>query len=500
MKLLYTLIITMLYFPIASQNHDYVWLFGYNYTSSLPGIEGSIGDFKQQPFGFEYINIGIPLFVSNAIVSDSTGHLKFYTNACSIANSNHEIMENGEGINPGKIHETYCDNGYIAGTQGCLILPKPGNPDLYYVFHKHIITTSSEIITDALLYSMVDISLNNGMGKVIQKNQPLVETAITYSQLTAVKHANGKDWWILTGGDQNNLYYTFLLDSNGLDPYFTQSIGSPSSYNGSRGGQAVFSPDGSKYARYSATDGVFLFDFDRANGLLSNFRHIPIGDPWVSGGVAISPNSRFLYVSSTLFVYQYDLWAQEIIVTKDTVAIYDNFQAPFPTTFYTQQLAPDCKIYINSQNGSFFLHVIHNPDEPGLSCNLEQHGVPLPYPHQLSMPNFPNYRLGPLIPGETPAPPCSPIVSTEEPLPAPEPAIKVFPNPASGQFTIRLTAPAAGEWQLFHADGRLALRQFLSAGVAQYEIAVSQLPPGMYFYRVFLEGQPGGSGKVSVVR
>ncbi len=490
----------MLHFPCFSQNHDYVWLFGYNYTSSLPGIEGSIGDFKQQSFSFEYINIGLPLGVTNAIISDSLGHLKFYANACSIANSNHEIMENSEGINPGQIHESYCDNGYVAGTQGCLILPKPNDSNIYYLFHKHIINTSSGVYTDALLYSTVDISLNNGLGRVIEKNQPLVETVITYSQLTAVKHANGKDWWIITGGDQNNLYYTILLDSNGIAPYFTQNSGLPSSYNGSRGGQAVFSPDGLKYARYSAADGVFLFDFDRNNGQLSNFRHIPIGDPWVSGGVAISPNSRFLYVSSTLFVYQYDLWAQDIIATKDTVAIYDNFQAPFSTTFYTPQLAPDCKIYINSQNGSFFLHVIHNPDEPGMSCNLEQHGIPLPFPHRLSMPNFPNYRLGPLIPGETPAPPCSPIVRTEEPLPTPEPAIKVFPNTASGQLTLSIETPANGEWQLLHADGRLALRQLLQAGRPVYEIDVAALPPGMYFYRVFLEGQPAGSGKVSVVR
>jgi len=91
-------------------------------------------------------------------------------------------------------------------------------------------------------------------------------------------------------------------------------------------------------------------------------------------------------------------------------------------------------------------------------------------------------------------------ICTEEPLPTPEPAIKVFPNPASGQLTLTIENPASGEWQLFHADGRLALRQSLQAGRSVYEVDVAALPPGMYFYRVFLEGQPAGSGKVSVVR
>ena len=42
------------------------------------------------------------------------------------------------------------------------------------------------------------------------------------------------------------------------------------------------------------------------------------------------------------------------------------------------------------------LHVIHSPDLPGSDCRFEQHGVQLPTLNNTTLPNFPNYRLGPL--------------------------------------------------------------------------------------------------------
>jgi hypothetical protein len=387
--------------------------------------------------------------------------------------------------------------------QSCLILPRPGHPTQYYLFHKKIsyaYNPNFDVLTDTMYASLIDMFANSGHGAVLEKNIPVIGTLMTAGQLTSAKHANGTDWWIITGGEQNNLYYSILLTQEGAMGPFIQSIGYPSSHFGSGGGQANFSPDGTKYIRYSSHDGIFLFDFDRTSGQLSNFKHLPTPEETFATGVGISPNSRYMYVTTDTHIYQYDLQAMDIAASQVEIAEYDGYLSTFPTTFSQVQLGPDCKLYINSFATVDVLHVIHNPDELGQACNVEQHAVQLPFNHGQFLPYFPNYRLGPLIPGETPAPPCSPIVRTEEPLPAPEPAIKVFPNPASGQLTLTLEAPAAGEWQLFHADGRLALRQLLQAGRSAYEVDVSALPPGMYFYRVFLEGQPAGSGKVSVVR
>jgi len=107
-----------------------------------------------------------------------------------------------------------------------------------------------------------------------------------------------------------------------------------------------------------------------------------------------------LYISSHLKVYQYDLLADDIQATKDTVAIYDGFtspQPPFGTTFFLAQLAPNGKIYLNANNGGLHMHVINKPDQPGELCDFQQHGIELPTWNSFSMPNFPNYRLGPLF-------------------------------------------------------------------------------------------------------
>ena len=88
---------------------------------------------------------------------------------------------------------------------------------------------------------------------------------------------------------------------------------------------------------------VEIYDFDRCNGGLSNHRRMHYNAN-ISGGVAISPNSRYLYVSSYEHVYQYDLWASDIESTKVTVAVYDGYQSPFGSKFFMAQLAPDGKI------------------------------------------------------------------------------------------------------------------------------------------------------------
>ncbi|WP_273446209.1 PKD domain-containing protein [Neolewinella agarilytica] len=141
-----------------------------------------------------------------------------------------------------------------------------------------------------------------------------------------------------------------------------------------------------------------IFDFDRCKGQLSNHRQITISDNVGSGGVGVSPSSQFLYVSYSNYVFQYDLWAEDIFATKDTVAVYDGYQESnfFSTRFNLVQLAPNGKIYINSPSGVRTLHVIEQPDKRGDACDVRQHSIPLPNFNASTLANHPNYRLGPI--------------------------------------------------------------------------------------------------------
>lgn len=485
-----------------AQKHDYVWLFGYNSHLGFPDVEGITMNFNEMPVSVSYSPRQMSLGSSNASICDAEGNLLFYTNGCYIANADNELMENGDGLNPGEVHDFQCMQNYTAGAQSCLILPEPYNPNRYYLFHKKIryeYTPELIVISDNLLLTIIDMTLNSGAGAVIEKNQPLTQEPTVFGQLTSVKHANGVDWWIIIPKAESNVYIQFLLTSNGIEGPFYQSIGSQCSFIGSGGGQAVFSPNGSKYIRYSSPDGLYIFDFNRTTGILSNFIHVPF-DTTFAEGLAVSPNSKYLYVSTDTIIYQLDLLSNNIQSSKTIIGTYDNFLSPLPTTFFLSRLAPDCKIYINTFATVDVLHVIHNPDEPGLACNLEQHAIQLPFNHRRSMPNFPNYRLGPLVPGETPAPPCELVVHTEEPPAEAEAQFLVYPNPASEHLTFAPAAPAVGSWQLFHADGRPALQQRLDGRSHEYRVAIGHLPPGMYFYRLLVDGQPGLGGKVSIIR
>ena len=42
------------------------------------------------------------------------------------------------------------------------------------------------------------------------------------------------------------------------------------------------------------------------------------------------------------------------------------------------------------------MHIIHQPDEPGLDCQYQQHGLHLITANSFSVPTFPNFRLGPI--------------------------------------------------------------------------------------------------------
>jgi PKD repeat protein len=387
--------------PTFAQKHDYQWLLGQRSQTNII-YSGTTIDFATNPPDIYYEFRDMFFSQANASMCDTAGNLLFYTNGIYIANALHEPMENGTGLaaGPEGVHNQGL-YGYIL-TQGVMILPVPEHSSLYCILHtdKYFTPNQTSLQSSNLFFSMVDMTLQSGLGEVTTKNKILLSDALDMGRLTATHHANGRDWWLLLRGYGANLYHRILLELGGSTVIGQQQVGQPIPSNAI--GQSVFSPDGSMYACVHLTGSagnpiyVSIYDFDRCSGELSNPVQFTYADTASCGGIAISPNNRFLYVSSFRYVYQYDLHAGDIEASRITVAEWDGFFDSYPnfsTTFYLMQLAPDGKIYINSNNSTRYLHVINHPDLPGALCDVCQHCIELPSVNALSLPNFPNYRL-----------------------------------------------------------------------------------------------------------
>lgn len=470
----------------GQMKYDYHWFFGYDFDGAIPGVEGVHLRFNESPLNITLEEIPFWIYQSNATMSDENGELLFYTNGCSIANKNHEIMMNGDSLNPGFFHESQCDFGYSGANQSCLVLPKPNSINQFYLFHKGVdYSPSLSLYCNTLYYSLIDMSLDNSLGAVLEKNVLIREDTIQAGEMTAIKHSNGTDWWIINSTHQTNEYFTILLTEGSIEGPFFQNIGLANSDIGEASGQVIFSPDGTKFARYSKIEHLYLYDFDRTSGLLSNFEHIIVDDTIASGGCAFSSNSRFLYVSTRLKLFQFDLEAANVADSKVLVGEYDGTNGLFPPTFSQMQLAPDCRIFMNSTTTVDELHIIHSPNEKGLACNFEQRALQLPSNHRKSMPHFPYYRM------DTDYPICdsSLVVSSTQVHQKLKPEIKIYPNPATDKVTIDLghLLTKRREIKLYDMIGQIVKTANLGEGTSKIDISTQDIPTGIYFIKI--EGQ-----------
>lgn len=497
--------------PLTAQKHDYIWPGG-EYIPNSPYTGGFLIDFNTLNPVVSSHSRSANLFLSNGSICDTSGILVAYTNGCSIFSGKTDtIIANGNNINPGPVHNMYCDVntpntgfGYYPNSpQSSMFLPLPDTTNIYYLFHKKIklLYNPFDALTDKLFYSVVDMNINGGVGRVVSKNVPIMEDSLAAGMMTAVKHANGKDWWILTPRNRENQIYTFLFTKDGIVDTTLQNIGFNLDKDGSC--QITFTPDGSKFITCNPYTGLGIFDFDRSNGLLSNYRAIDI-KPYIYQwtdftGCAVSPNNRFIYVSSTLDLLQYDLMASDIAASQINVGHYDGGQNPLATTFGQCHLAPDCKIYIQTGQQAKSMHVIHSPNEVGTACNFEQQGLPLTNANRGSLPYFPHFRLGPT---DNPGEPCTTVVSTTA-LPTPLPSFSVFPNPASAFLRIlpNRLYKGAGVFRLYTGTGALAREaHFEPMSAETVTIQVADLLPGIYYYQIWCEGRMVRADKVIIQR
>ncbi len=394
----YIKIILLLFMPwnSFSQGINNNWLTGANCGTGRAECGNSKTDFYSGFPDTLHSSISMSFLDCNANISDSSGNLLFYTNGVWIANANNDTMVNGDSLNPG--FYTYLEPNGLRVKQGNLILPLPGDTSIYYLFHETLFNDQSvgDLRVPEIFYSVIDMRLDSGLGAVVQKNVTLLSDTLTIGAITSCKHANGRDWWIVFHKSKGRRYYKYLLTPSGLQGPFMQDIGysiAPDDWIW----QSCFSPDGSKFASVMARDTMDVMDFDRCTGMFSNATSLCINDSAAGRGVAFSPSSQVMYVSSMNYVYQYHFYSASVESSKQLIILFDGYadiNAPYYTGFYLSQLANDNKIYMNTGNGSKWFTVVNDPDSIGYKCNILQHSFRLPTYNGFTIPNFPNYFLG----------------------------------------------------------------------------------------------------------
>jgi hypothetical protein len=442
--------------------------------------------FSPPPPSFEKGDFDVLIPWNNAsICKESTGELLIFCHGSIIFNKLGLPMQNGDTINPGK----YFFNNYPTdqpGYEGSLILPLLNQNNKYIVLYTNVDSlVPGQLLPTKLYYSIIDMSFNNGLGKVIKKDVPLLDHLLEPGRINAIQHANGRDWWIIINGFNDLQHFIFLLNPNGINLYSTQTIGSYYNVTTRRDYQTCVNQSGSQiaylYGTHDTTNKqrIDLYDFDRCVGLLSNYKTIALIDTELNG-VSFSPNDSLLYVNNLFKLYQFNI-KDSTDTAKILIDRYNGTLDPFQVLFGMQKIAPDNKIYMGTWNGSRRLHCITKPNIRGKGCNFIQgylHTDSLNQAFQGSLPNYPNFRLGVLKGSE-----CDTI--REAPPEVATDDLIIYPNPSKGIFAISYKLLANAKIQVYDVLGREIMPLNTTyTGIYHATIDVSNLASGMYFLKV----------------
>jgi gliding motility-associated-like protein len=275
-----------------------------------------------------------------------------YTNGKYIYNSKHII------INPNNPLK-----GNPQSTQAAIIINHSSCKE-YYVF-----TTDKNAGSNGLCYSIITPPFK--ANSLVSLNNKLLNQST--EKLTAIKHCNKKDYWIIGHSWNSNDYYSWLLTKDSLYTK-TPIISSIGTFFGGNGVNAIGSikanSSGTILASTNTSNGtVDLMQFDNVNGSLSN--HIQISNIPNAYGVEFSPSFGLLYISTLDGkLYQYDIqnWNHNAITNS-------KYLVSSSTDLYgTLQTGLDDKIYL-AIDQSHYLGVINYPYLPLNSCNFTKNGL-----------------------------------------------------------------------------------------------------------------------------
>jgi gliding motility-associated-like protein len=349
MKLKCTLAFLVLIFCCThiagAQGENNNWIFGNNC-----GL-----NFNTNPPTFFQNNIDV--YESSTAVSGASGGLLFYTSGATVYDKNGNTMPNGTGL--------LGNEASGSSRQGVVIVKNPQNFNQYYIFT----STAQELYPNIhLYYSIVDLSLNNGLGAVTAVKNIILAAGIL-EPLMVMKHAECNSFWLLSSAQGSPMEIrAYAITSSGLNttPVVTTLPPNAGVPSGSAKNDSLLICTG--------IGGLSVFSFNKATGQISNQQQITA--PYTFEGSVFSANESKLYgivYAGAIRQFDFSLWPNVAAVSASGVNVYVG-----GLSFWSVRLAPDNKIYLKAMGINNALHVINNPTASGAACNLVLNAVPLP--------------------------------------------------------------------------------------------------------------------------
>jgi gliding motility-associated-like protein len=322
-------------------------------------------------------------------ISDKTGNLVLYTDGRKLWNGQNQLITDALA-------------GSEHSTQSSLILRKPESKSLYYIFTIDEVdpTKSKDKWGNGLSYSVFNTETNSFEPDLHNRSLMMGWLNGCTEKITAVRHLNGKDYWIIAHEIKLSVFKIFLLTSNGLINQPDQIVGldhhiEESSKMGAQG-YLKGSPKGDRIAL--AIEGIRRFEvfkFDNATGTVSNPIQIDENQGEIdfgAFGLEFSPTGNYLYGSNRQdgIIYRWNIESVDPQIVKTSRQV---IRQQSDVKCGALQLASNDKIYV-AMEGKSYLGVIASPDLE--DCRFNELGASLTNPENGSagisgfgLPNLP---------------------------------------------------------------------------------------------------------------
>jgi hypothetical protein len=436
--------------------------------------------------------------LNTSTVSNDAGQFLFYQGANTIWNKEYTIMH--EAPDTSWLTTSYM---YTLPNKN-LILPVANDTSIYLAYLAQVCANSFYPPYSSLIkYKIAPWHINLWQpndGKVLATDTLYNGGGFLGSDaLTAVKHGNGRDWWILYHSNYTDSFMVWRQEADGSlnGPYY-QEIGPYQPEFGLDWMRLAFTPNGNRMALMLMYN-IYIFDFDRCSGQLSNPIEIDTcptcsysgyHNPNITG--VFSPDGTKLFVSRMDSLLQFDLSRFPNIIQKEAVwHTASSINNPDCHIIRNLALGIDEKIYVGTgtlnpnnpfvvDSGNAYLGVIRSPNLPGIACNFDRYGLYLNgYKSDFHLPSQINYDLGPLENS-----PCDTLITTGLSEQSTKPKITLAPNPAQTEATLTWSGVREGNFLLRDMLGRAVLSEVLNAPNGSTRLDLSALPKGIYLWQV----------------